>query len=58
VPDQNVINLVVARHWLFLTGGGIEINIVAASVPLKDASLLLQHPDKLVAFQTAISFVL
>ena len=37
---QGIINLVVAWHRLFLTGGRIVVDVVAPAVAKKNAALL------------------
>lgn len=58
VPGQDVVNLAMTRHRLFLAGYRIVIDIVAAAVPKKRAALLFELADQFTALQSAISFVL
>ena len=55
---QYIVDFIVAWHWLLLSGCRIVVNVVATTVPQKNAALLLNLADQLAAFHTAISFVL
>lgn len=58
VPGQDVINLVVTRHRLFLPSGRIVVDVVAPAVPKKNTTLLLNLAYQFAALHSAISFVL
>ena len=55
---QGIINLVVAWHRLFLTGGRIVVNVVTPAVPKKNTALLFEVADQFAALHSAISLVL
>lgn len=55
---QGIVNLVVAWHWLLLSGSRIVVNVVASTVPQKNTALLLDLADQLATLHSAISFVL
>ena len=57
VPDQDVVDLAVARDRLLLPGSGIEVDIVPAAMAQQDAAGSQQLTDQFVAFQSAMSLI-
>ena len=57
MAHQNIINLGVAWHRLLFSVDGIQINIMAGTMPQQGTSLALQELDKSLSFHKAISFV-
>lgn len=54
----NVVDLVVTRHRLLLSGGRIAIDVVTPAVTNKHAPMLFELPDQRAALHSAICLVL
>jgi hypothetical protein len=57
VLGKSIIDFIMTRNWLLLTGCGVDVNIMPTTVPVKSATLLLKLPDKPCALHRATSFV-
>lgn len=56
--SENVVDLVMPGNRLLLPSRGIEVNIMAAAVPVKYASLFHELANQLATFHKAMSFFL
>jgi len=55
---QHIINFVMTRNGLFLTGRRVVVDIVTPAMPQKDTAHLLKLANKLLTLHSAISLVL
>jgi hypothetical protein len=57
VTGKGIINLIMTRDRLLLTGRRIDVDVVPTTMSVKSAALLFKLPNKLRTFHIAISFV-
>lgn len=58
-PDvfcKSVVDLGMARYWLFLARYRVKVNIMPRPVTVQEATRLRELSDKLAALHTVISF--
>ncbi len=58
MPCEYVFDVVLARNRLLLSGGGIEVDVVARAMAVQDTSGTLSLSDEVATPHRAISFML
>ena len=54
---QCIVNFIVPGNGLFLTSGGIEIDVMPSATPQEDTNMPKQLTNEFVTLQIVISFV-